>query len=1250
MDNILKIFASIIDYPQSNLPEDVWNYDKENKKYVLKTEVKQEILSRVQRFFAEKGFKNIDNFWVGTVIGSSIGSLFYATSTDIDVKVIIDLAEFLKQNEYDVGDQMWNMVKDVRKSDVMGDKNLLESTKRPLDIYFINLADFSETKIENVSERDMKKYDSLYYVEKDEWLKSPRDINDITKYVDERDKLLEQAYNKADKIAESIDLDRGKAQRLTEDILSFEKFINRLTPEQKSKLKSRLQSKLNELESALKDMIETKEEVTEDRAKAFKDLDFTLDYDKFITSLNYKDENLVMKILQKYGYFNLISKIQDIVQDEETDEIKVKEEDVPEIKEVVAAEEITAYHGSDKIFDKFSEQSGEPLFFSPDINFAKLHAQPMMYVVKLYPNKIFDGSNLVTEDFSSASTASEHLTAEGEILYKDLKNIYGEDNEWSLDEAFKSIALKNWDVFADKQMQLWLKEHGYDAFYERGEGAENIGILDENKIEIIDKYVVEDASGAETQEFSNIKKVAKKITIRRNNQREVLSAVERQAHEQVQNENSDVVNIGNGGGLVLAENNFFNQLQVWQELEYEYSKLKNDEANLNEDEKAYLAELELSLSESQETIISYMMQVFNRWIHAHTNRASGVYPTYDKMGKKEIFDFIIEHFKSSVLTFAKYYDKKYYAAHKSEKDFYKNYKEKLIKEERIEQLINYMNQSNMLDMIPKFLEQHQSENEVFEKIRDIASNLESARTLEEKNNAISLALNSVHNHGAMIQYFRVTPEQLEYLSNMDHSKWDTELGMIGRVAANKKINIRYAHPGHLHKQDDSKSKFEELWIGNGGQYDRAKFVLDHPERQKPHEWGKDFKTDSFDGTDMSIEEILAQTEYDAPIFGFTHPNCMGWWEVYSSTDPEVPIVYISSGDRLASNELRKIIAKQLEEFTLEEIPQLEEHLSKYVDTLKEFYQAYKDKEQGRTPSIEDLNKINDTEEYTATNKTGMGGIELKDSIKSITGLNDDNKINDALYKFEKIKAKISEYKQGKEVEKEKRSKGVGEGKIKKDDRFQATLQEDIKSLKKRYTYLDYLIESLKKIKEKGFSKRYLTSLRTWLKENYNLETSDLQDAGNKYTMKAKSPVDLTWWVVSNLSEVLEEKGMLVGGMEMPEKGTSIGKEIEIHIPKEAKYKNLNKNFKDAVKVFVEPDADMPLDKIISTLDIDFKQEYAKVINMIIQVEKEGATQQKSKNIIDSIKNIFEKSKIKQYMETDVGEQAPMSEKEFYKEK
>jgi len=467
-----------------------------------------------------------------------------------------------------------------------------------------------------------------------------------------------------------------------------------------------------------------------------------------------------------------------------------------------------------------------------------------------------------------------------------------------------------------------------------------------------------------------------------------------------------------------------------------------------------------------------------------------------------------------------------------------------------------------------------------------------------------------------------------------------------------KINVRYAHPGdHLHKQDSSLEKLEDLFNNQG--YDKAMLIIDgeeNPYRQKPYERGSQPKMEEWENREVELDWLIneARMNHDAPLFAVLgHNGTYSIIKVWSSTDVEKPIVYVGSGDRMAALNARTVFAKRLEQFTLQEMPDLKQHIGNYIATLKEFTKKFKEDEgnKGRLPKVEDLDQI---EEYGIQNSLGFNGAQLRDKVSELTGIGKEKNVGDALYKFERILSKVKEYEQELLDQQARKEKGVGEDKIKKDERFTQTLKEDIVALKKRKAYLEYLIGSLKKINEAGISQKYINSLAKSLTAQYNLKVNDVKKTDNAVVIEVESPAKFTRWTFDALQKALADKGM--EAKEWGENEEKISSKFTIEIPTTLTYKNLNAQFKNAVKVFIDPNKDMPLERIISTLDTDFLKEYTKVINEILAEDIENIKSDKKKGLIDSIKSLFTKTDVQKYMQTETGDQELKTEEQFYGEK
>jgi hypothetical protein len=458
------------------------------------------------------------------------------------------------------------------------------------------------------------------------------------------------------------------------------------------------------------------------------------------------------------------------------------------------------------------------------------------------------------------------------------------------------------------------------------------------------------------------------------------------------------------------------------------------------------------------------------------------------------------------------------------------------------------------------------------------------------------------------------------------------------IVAKNKINVRYAHPGsHLHPQDDSLDKIQSL-IDQGYTHATWRINQDHKFGNIPT------PAEGIDGQVFELQVLISNLAHSAPIFEFDHVGSKSQLECYSEGNPDLPVVTIGSGDRMASMQARHIFAKFLQEYTLQEIPELESYVSRFMTTLRSFEKVYATDNEKRTPNIDELTLL---DKYVPNNEMGMTPMQLRNKVIELTGIPGDKKVSEAVYKFSRISAKIAEYKQSKIDEQEKKSKGVDESKIKKDERFDKTLQEGIVSLKKRHAYLKYLIESLKKINDAGVSNKYIKSLAKTLESAYNLKVIDTNTTGENIILKVESPVKLTEWTFNALEKMMSEKGMSVHQWGEDEK--DISNKFTIEISKTVLFKTLGKEFKKAIEVFIDPEKDMPLEKIITTLELDFMKEYEKVINDILKEDIENSKSDKKRNLIDSIKSLFSKTETKKFMETKTEETAPKTEEEFYGE-
>jgi len=120
---------------------------------------------------------------------------------------------------------------------------------------------------------------------------------------------------------------------------------------------------------------------------------------------------------------------------------------------------------------------------------------------------------------------------------------------------------------------------------------------------------------------------------------------------------------------------------------------------------------------------------------------------------------------------------------------------------------------------------------------------------------------------------------------------------IRKLGASGERQYVFSHAGpdiapHVHKQDMSMPVLQDL-LDQG--YDQCIWRLStlHDEQD-----GYDI-CDELAGNEFSIEALISEADYEAPIFSKSHVGCACFLECYSTTDPALPPVNVSAGDTWA---------------------------------------------------------------------------------------------------------------------------------------------------------------------------------------------------------------------------------------------------------------------------------------------------------------------------------------------------------------
>ncbi|HRZ18435.1 MAG TPA: hypothetical protein P5136_00020 [Methanofastidiosum sp.] len=282
--------ASILDYQRKILDPTVW------ENFKIKPEVKRYIYKSFNAFFISQNLKGHKEFVSHMYVGSSLATYFYKEDSDLDVKVVIDpkiFREYNPQYEDSTDDDLCDeLIESARGSHFL--TSFLPGTFHPLDAYFFTEEEADETKL--------IKYDSLYNLITDTWVKPPKKLEGelSTSYVLNYAKDIAQRY--IDKITSDIEL----TKRDSIDFLVLRDFMKTLDKDDIRTISVDFETALEKINKDLEMLVKDREIVKQLRKQEFSKKVLRDDLEKLMGSINYSDGNLIYKILQRYGYLRIL--------------------------------------------------------------------------------------------------------------------------------------------------------------------------------------------------------------------------------------------------------------------------------------------------------------------------------------------------------------------------------------------------------------------------------------------------------------------------------------------------------------------------------------------------------------------------------------------------------------------------------------------------------------------------------------------------------------------------------------------------------------------------------------------------------------------------------------------------------------------------------------------------------------------------------------------------------------------------------
>jgi predicted nucleotidyltransferase len=296
------IKESIIDIPRRTYAPGVFdNADTKEPK------IKSEIIGMIMKQFTEfkKEYPILDYSLIGSILTKR-----YRDDADLDINVLFDVPKE-KQEEERV--RLSKKYLSASNPDNIQNK-LIPGTKHPINYYFI-------TDKKTYDDQN-KKADAVYDIGKNKFIKRPEEFNfDIDMYINDFNKKVQE-----------IDVVKGELKR---DIIDYDE-LKDLTPNDVLNLQDKINSKLEEIEDDLQQIIKIGDNVDVERRAAF-DKDMTPDEIRVYGIKNRLPKNVIYKMLEKYHYLKFYKKCKQIlddgkVTDAEIDSLKVESVALDKIK------------------------------------------------------------------------------------------------------------------------------------------------------------------------------------------------------------------------------------------------------------------------------------------------------------------------------------------------------------------------------------------------------------------------------------------------------------------------------------------------------------------------------------------------------------------------------------------------------------------------------------------------------------------------------------------------------------------------------------------------------------------------------------------------------------------------------------------------------------------------------------------------------------------------------------------------------
>ena len=285
----MKTFIeSIIDIPRKTYAPAVFD-DADTSNPKIKSSVKKLIDNQLAVFAKEYPI-------VKTSLIGSILTKRYRNDADLDINVLFDVPKD-KQEEERL--RLSKKYLSASSADSVQGKEI-PGSKHPINYYFI-------TDKETYDAQN-KKADAVFDIEGNKFVKRPEDFTfDINLYIKEFDRKVQE-----------LDVVKGELKR---DIIDYDE-LTELNPDDILNLQDKINSKLEEIEDDIEQIVKIGDGVDAERRAAF-DKDMTPDEIRTYGVKNRLPKNVIYKMLEKYHYLKFYKKCKKILDDGEVTDAEI---------------------------------------------------------------------------------------------------------------------------------------------------------------------------------------------------------------------------------------------------------------------------------------------------------------------------------------------------------------------------------------------------------------------------------------------------------------------------------------------------------------------------------------------------------------------------------------------------------------------------------------------------------------------------------------------------------------------------------------------------------------------------------------------------------------------------------------------------------------------------------------------------------------------------------------------------------------